>query len=277
VARVRTGGAQPKGFTLIELLVVIAVIAVLAALLLPALARGKAAAQCTVCRSNLHQMSVAMDAYVGDCQAYPSNAPDWPIQLGPYCHSWWPLPGDSSVLNSQQTRGGVYLCPAFSSLPGIYWGGLGGYGAYGYNETGSLQIGSTADTVLGLSGMYWPEPDSVFPRVRPVRGSEIVAPADMVALSESVLSTGTLDYQGTKYLLAQIWLNYDLGGSSGTCPDSLLNRRHSGRWNTVFCDGHIESLKTMQLHYRSGSGVPALDHVSRRWNIDHQPHRESFP
>jgi len=53
-------------FSLIELLVTIAIIATLAALILPALGRAKESGRATVCRSNLHQIGLALQIYVGE-------------------------------------------------------------------------------------------------------------------------------------------------------------------------------------------------------------------
>jgi prepilin-type N-terminal cleavage/methylation domain-containing protein len=66
---------RQRAFTLIELLVVIAIIAILAALLLPVLARSKGQALKAQCASNLKQWGTAEVMYAGDNNGYfPDNS-----------------------------------------------------------------------------------------------------------------------------------------------------------------------------------------------------------
>ncbi len=55
-----------KGFTLIELLVVIAIIAILAAILFPVFARAREKARQTSCLSNVKELQLATNMYIGD-------------------------------------------------------------------------------------------------------------------------------------------------------------------------------------------------------------------
>ncbi len=59
-----------KAFTLVELMVVISIVALLIALLLPALQQARAAAQSIKCQANLHQLALGYNTYYSDENAW---------------------------------------------------------------------------------------------------------------------------------------------------------------------------------------------------------------
>ena len=155
------GSRRGRGFTLIELLVVISIIAVLIALLLPAVQQAREAARRTQCRNNMHQIGLALHNYHDAHSCLPPGvvgSPDpavpadqklghtWLTQILPFMDQMpyynaydfelrylGPTLGNTTVMSQDMA---CYVCPS-SNLLGVKprgWGATTYAGCVGYER-----------------------------------------------------------------------------------------------------------------------------------------------
>lgn len=205
-----------RAFTMIELLIVIAIVAILAALLLPALSRAKQAAEMAVCQSNLRQVNIGLRLYLDDHRAYPFfmdrvNHKDrwWFDSLEPFTAAAWPEFNVARRLRNMK-RSGLYVCPGYNRVCGLYSAHSGTspdtleynaedgpFGGYGYNWVGAGFVGGiknwfAGESWLGLGGPRAPFDGSL----QPTREAQVQAPADLISVGDANLNIDDGDNYG---------------------------------------------------------------------------------
>lgn len=205
--------SRPAGFTLIELLVVIAIIAILIALLVPAVQKVREAAARTQCQNNMKQYGIALHNF------HDTNS-KMPPALG-----WWPRVPTASPTDDLAYGFGLFHLLAFV-------------------EQGNVYKASRANvTISGFSGqVYFPGNGTTWQTVIPT----LICPADPGVQNGQVtiqgFTWGAQSYAGNALAFTQQAFNGAPGAGNvqPTVPPQTVSgytTQYSRRFTRDFSDG----------------------------------------